>query len=110
MLSLSACSDDASEGDTPVFGSPMKSAYHYWQQRLAHAANSAGIPKPQFRDFRNTRAAELIAARTPVNTNASLMGHSPRIALTHYARATLAERADAMRKVPTPCYEDEDSD
>ena len=70
----------ASEDDTPVFGSPMKSDYHYWQERLAQAAKSAGVPKPQFRDFRNTRAAELIAARTPVNTYASLMGHSARIA------------------------------
>ena len=100
----------ASEDDTPVFGSPMKSAYHYWQERLAQAAKSAGVPKPQFRDFRNTRSAELIAAGTPVNTYASLMGHSARIALTHYARATLAERADAMRLVPTPTYEEDLSD
>ncbi|MCP4806381.1 MAG: hypothetical protein GY884_13640 [Proteobacteria bacterium] len=55
-------------------------------------------------------AAELNAARTPVNTYASLMGHSARIALTHYARATLSERADAMRKVPTPTYEEDVSD
>ncbi len=55
-------------------------------------------------------AAELIAAGTPVNTYASLMGHSARIALTHYARATLAERADAMRLVPTPTYEEDLSD
>ena len=100
----------APEDDTPVFGSPTRSDYHYWQERLAQAAKSAGVPKPQFRDFRNTRAAELIAAGTPVNTYASLMGHSARIALTHYARATLAERADAMRLVPTPCYEDDGSD
>ena len=46
-----------------------------------------------------------LSAKTPAS-----WVHSARIALTHYARATLSERADAMRKVPTPCYEDEDSD
>ncbi len=55
-------------------------------------------------------AAEIIAAGMPVNTYASLMGHSAQIALTHYARATLSEWADAMRKVPTPCYEEDLSD
>ena len=47
--------------------------------------------------------------RTPVNTYASLIGHSARIALTHCARATLATR-DAMRLVPAPTYEDDGSD
>ncbi len=42
----------------------------------------------------------------PVNIYASLMGHSARIALTYYAQATLSERADAMRLVSTPTYEE----
>ena len=50
------------------------------------------------------------AVRNLGNPHPSLMGHSARIALTHYARATLAERADAMRLVPTPTYEEELSD
>jgi integrase len=94
----------APDDDSPIFGTPNKCDYHYWRGRLLNSLTALKLPRMKFSDFRKHRASQLIDAGCSKAAYSQLMGHSPVVALRHYAMATDSELQQAAMLVPTPLY------
>ena len=94
----------APDDGSPIFGSPNKNDFHYWRGRIMKITKALGLPTLKFSDFRKHRASQLIDAGCSKAAYSQLMGHSPVVALRHYAMATDSELQQAAQLVPAPMY------
>jgi integrase len=82
-----------------IFAGGTQHEYACWRHRFSKLTDSLAMRRFKFSEFRDTCAADLIAADVNMYTHQATMGHSAKTALTHYIRATDDELRDGFKRV-----------
>lgn len=85
-------------GDTVLGVLPETTAGGLRCRYLPRACKQAGVPRFTAHGLRRAAVDALLRAGVDVGTAAAILGHSPKVMLEHYRRASRADCRDAIRR------------